>query len=177
MVKIYFDSSVYVKVFDARENGSIEARKIMEHIEKNSNIQIIMSVWTINETIAAIDKKAHQKHDISKEEADVLISQVLQKTLEYSKDQTSGISFVPVDNDIVRGSLPFIYDSHISADDALHVFTAFEQGCEYIITHDIRIRQQLPTTIHGISEKIKMRALYITKKDDIDDFINNLDSI
>jgi len=136
-----------------------------------------MSVWTINETIAAIDQKAHKKHEITKEETDSLTAKVLQKTNEYSKNELNSILFTPVDIDIVRGSLPFIYASHISADDALHVFTAHDQGCQFLITSDGRIRKQLPITIYGISEKIKMHVLDITKDDDINHFIKNLDSL
>ena len=177
MIRIYFDSSAYVKVFDTSEEGSAEATKIIEHAEKNKNIQIIMSVWTINETISAIDKKAYQRRDISEKESHILIAKVIQKTNEYSKNESSNIVFASVDNDIVKGSSTFVYTSHISADDALHVFTAYDQGCQYLITSDGRIRKQLPITIHGFSEKIKMYVLDITKEDDIGDFINNLDSM
>lgn len=37
MIRIYFDSSAYVKVFDTSEEGSTEAIKIIDYAEKNKN--------------------------------------------------------------------------------------------------------------------------------------------
>jgi predicted nucleic acid-binding protein len=176
VLKIYFDSSAYTKVFSKHEIGSNAARKIIEYVETNNNIQIIMSVWTINETIAAIDQKANQRHEVSKREAQISIATIIRKTLEYSK-YNSRIIFIPLDNTIVKESLPFIYDSHISADDALHIFTAFLHDCEYFICQDNGIKQKIDKKLSLRPEKIKMRVLDITKKDDIDFLINNLESL
>ena len=100
MVKIYFDSSVYVKYFDITEKGSSEVRKIIDYVENHNNIQIIMSVWAINETIAAIDQKAYKKTEITKEEAHILIANVIQKTNEYSKKVSNNILIAAVNNEL-----------------------------------------------------------------------------
>lgn len=173
MIRIYFDTSAYVKVFH-KEKGSTEAKKIIGYAEKHNNIQIKMSVWTINETIAAIDQKAYQRTEISKKEAGISIGRIIRKTKEYSKEN-SMISFIPLDNTIVRESIAFIYDSHISADDALHIFTAYLHDCEYFICQDNGIKQKMKNKLAIRPEKIKMQILDITKEDDINYLINNLD--
>jgi predicted nucleic acid-binding protein len=175
MTRIYFDTSAFVKVFH-KEEGSTEAIKIIDHAEKHNNIQIIMSVWTINETISAIDQKAYQKTEISKKEAGISIGSIIRKTKEYSREN-SRISFIPLDNTIVRESLTFVYDSHLSADDALHIFTAYLHDCEYFLCQDKGIKRKIDGKVSVRSEKIKMRVLDITKEKDINELINKLDSM
>jgi predicted nucleic acid-binding protein len=65
MKKIYFDSSAYTKAF-ANEEGSSTAKEIIKLAETTNDIQVIMSVWTINEVISAIDQKAYQTGEITK---------------------------------------------------------------------------------------------------------------
>lgn len=94
-----------------------------------------MSVWTINETVSAIDRKAHQRHEISSKESNQIIAALLLRTKQYSKEN-SGIIFVPLAEEIIKASTVLIHSLHVSADDALHLFTAFAHSCQYFICHD-----------------------------------------
>jgi predicted nucleic acid-binding protein len=142
MIKVYFDSSAYTKVF-ANEDGSDTAREIIQKAETTKDIQIVMSVWTINETISAIDRKAHQYHEITPKQANQTIATILQRSKELAKKSQSRIVFVPVDYDVIKESTVLIYSRHISADDALHVFTAFYHNCQYFICKDKAIRTKV----------------------------------
>ena len=53
--KIFFDSSVYVKVF-AQELGAETVSQLFQ-LAFDKRIQILLSVWAINETLVAVDKK------------------------------------------------------------------------------------------------------------------------
>jgi predicted nucleic acid-binding protein len=139
MIKVYFDSSVYTKIF-ADEDGSETAREIIGLTETTSGIQIVMSLWTINEAIAAIDQKAHQRHEITTKQANQTIATILQRSKEYTRRSQSRIVFVPVEYDVIKGSTVLIHSCHISADDALHIFTAFYYNCKYFICKDKAIQ-------------------------------------
>jgi predicted nucleic acid-binding protein len=169
MKKIYFDSSVYTKVF-AKEEGSDTAKRIIKLAETTNDIQIIMSVWTINEVISAIDKKAYQTHEINEKESKQAIATVLQRSIEYPRTGKSNIYFARVEHDIIKESTVLIHSLHISADDALHVFTAFYHNCEYFICRDKelkrKIHKQISVTQHN-AHNPKMVVLDITNEEDM----------
>jgi predicted nucleic acid-binding protein len=60
--KIFFDSSVYVKAF-TQESG-IEIVSQLFQLAYDKRIQILLSVWAINETISAVDRK-HRRREIT----------------------------------------------------------------------------------------------------------------
>jgi predicted nucleic acid-binding protein len=101
-----------------------------------------MSFWTINESIAPIDQKAHQHREITYKQANQTIATVLQRSKEYPRKSQSRIPLVPVDSDIIKGSTVLIHSNHISADDALHIFTAFYHNCKYFICKDKAIHSK-----------------------------------
>jgi predicted nucleic acid-binding protein len=152
MKKIYFDSSAYTKAF-ANEEGSDIAKRIIKLAETTNDIQIIMSVWTINEALSAIDQKAYQTREITEKQSKQAIATVLQRSIEYPRTGKSNIYFAPVEHEIIKGSTVLIHSLHISADDALHVFTAFYHNCEYSICRDKdlkrKIHKQIPVTQHN----------------------------
>jgi predicted nucleic acid-binding protein len=80
--KIYLDTSVYVKRFK-EEQGSDTIHRVFRIAQKNIRLKIFMSVWTINESIAAIDKKFYQKKLISNDERKKVIATILATSLEY----------------------------------------------------------------------------------------------
>ncbi len=85
MMKIYVDSSAYVKFFKS-EVGSSVVKKIIDLAEKDK-ITICISMWTINESIAAIDKKHYQKHLIKEKTKNKIIATILQETLKFGKSR------------------------------------------------------------------------------------------
>jgi predicted nucleic acid-binding protein len=131
--KIFFDTSAYVKIF-SQEPGTQEAKQLMD-LAHEGRIQILLSVWAINEAIAAIDKKCFQRKEISANERDIIIATILKQSIEWT-DPSYNVHFVPLDAAIVSGSVELIYKLHISANDALHLYTAFAMECEALICKD-----------------------------------------
>ena len=130
-MKIFLDTSAYVKIFK-RECGSSLIKKIIKLAQANK-IQLYFSIWVLNESTAAIDKGCHQKNKINVQRKNI-IATILQETLIYSKFQN--IIFVTLDFNIVKGSHKLIIEHHISADDALHFFTAYSEQCDHFICSD-----------------------------------------
>lgn len=98
-----------------------------------------MSTWTINETIAAIDRK-HRRKEISDHERTKILATIIRHAIEYSEASTA-ISFIPIDREIVDKSRDLVIAKHLSADDALHLYTAFAKDCQYFIHHDDKLKK------------------------------------
>jgi predicted nucleic acid-binding protein len=128
-----------------------------------------MSVWTVNETIAAIDKKAYKRREITPEQANKSIGKLLFDISRYSKN--TRIQIVPLERDIIKGSSILIHTLHLSADDALHVFTAFAYDCQYIISDDETIKQRADNEIplYAYSSGLRhMQVLSTTDREQIE---------
>jgi predicted nucleic acid-binding protein len=147
--KIYLDTSVYVKRFK-EEQGSDTIHRIFRIAQKDSRLKILMSLWTINESITAIDKKFYQKKLISEDERKKVIATILATSLEYLQ-LFPNIEFVPVTSKILKDSTSLIQSLHISADDALHIYTAIKLRCKYFIFQDRHLKDQLTNNIQGIT--------------------------
>jgi predicted nucleic acid-binding protein len=75
ITRIYFDTSVYVKHFK-NEDGSDNVKRILQIAEKNRLLKVFMSLWTINESVNAIDKNYFQKRLVSSEERNKIIATI-----------------------------------------------------------------------------------------------------
>jgi predicted nucleic acid-binding protein len=64
--KIYFDSSVYVKAF-SKEPGTDVVNQLLQ-LAYDGRLEILLSVWAINETFAAVDRKIRRKEIASEQE-------------------------------------------------------------------------------------------------------------
>ena len=135
MKTVYFDSSAYVKLF-APEPGS-DIADLLFRLAHLKRIQIWMSYWTINETSAAIDRK-HRRREISNEEYDIISATII-KNLIYYADEDSNVGLVSLDDIILKNSIDVIINYHVSADDALHLYTAFFMKCDYFLCHDDKL--------------------------------------
>lgn len=164
MNRIYLDTSAYVKVYK-RECGSRRAKEIINLAKQNKNTKIFMSYWVINESIAVIDQAYNQKHKISEKESKILRATVLARIIDYSG---SNIIFVPVRHKDVEDSIKYIYDHHISADDAFHVHVAHKFRCNYLITNDGHLRRQTDRKINNL------RILNITNNREMDQLISQM---
>ena len=118
ITRIYLDTSVYVKHFK-NEEGSDKLRRIIQIAQKNTLLKVFMSLWTINESINAIDKNYFQ----TSAEREKIIATILDTNRIYLQTYPN-ILFVPLTSSIIRDSIQLIISSHISAGDALHVQTA-----------------------------------------------------
>jgi len=119
VVSVYLDSSAYIKQF-SQEKGSSSIRKIFEASE-TGRLVIIISQWTIGESLAAIDRKFRRK-EIDKKEKEFSMIKLFEITVRLS--QTGSLRMVPVREEIVRASWPLISMYSLSADDALHLVSA-----------------------------------------------------
>jgi predicted nucleic acid-binding protein len=137
--KIFFDSSVYVKAF-TQESGTETVSQLFQ-LAYDKRIQILLSVWAINETIGAVDRK-HRRREITESQKDTIIATIFQRAITWS-EESSDIAFVPLHPIIVEKSRDFIVKLHISPDDAFHLYTAFIKRCEYFICHDIKLKKNV----------------------------------
>ncbi|MEA2075965.1 MAG: type II toxin-antitoxin system VapC family toxin [Euryarchaeota archaeon] len=109
-MKIYLDTSAFVKRY-CEEEGSEIVNEIFE-----SGKEIVISYWTLAEATAAIDKKV-TKRQISAEERDFVLSFLLSDV--FDRD----ITFVKITNEFIEAIIEIILTHHISADDALQLFS------------------------------------------------------
>ncbi len=108
-MRIYLDTSVFVKRY-CEEEGSDVVNDVFE-----SGNEILSSYWTLAEAIAAIDRKV-AKRQISEEERDFAISVLF-------SDVFNRVTFVKISNEFIEAIIEMILAHHISADDALQLFS------------------------------------------------------
>jgi predicted nucleic acid-binding protein len=139
----YFDSSAYVKLF-RHEPGSDTADQLfrLAHVRR---IRILMSYWTINETTAALDR-IHRKKEISDGDYSLISSTITDNLRSYG-EQGSNVGIVPIPIVILRNSINLINQYHISADDALHLYTAIITKCDYFLFEDKKFKNRVDTEI------------------------------
>jgi predicted nucleic acid-binding protein len=142
----YFDSSAYVKLY-SQEVGSDCANQFFT-LAKVGRVAIMMSYWTINETYAAVDKKIRKK-EIQPEQRGKIIASINNSMIQYG-DEDSNIGFVSVTNDVLNNSLDVIEKYRISADDALHLYTAYLSNSNYFICHDHKLVNAIENNEYGI---------------------------
>ncbi len=131
--KIYLDTSAFLKEFSEEPKSEI-IHRIFE-LCSEGRIIIVTSRWTINESIAALDKK-HTKGEMTDSERDQVIFALLRRVEELiDKGQIFAISLT---NDVARFSTAIITDKHLSADDALHLYSAIVGKCDALVLADNR---------------------------------------
>lgn len=108
-MRIYLDTSAFVKRY-CEEEGSDVVNDVFE-----SGNEILSSYWTLAEAIAAIDRKV-AKRQISEEERDFAISVLF-------SDVFNRVTFVKISNEFIEAIIESILAHHISADDALQLFS------------------------------------------------------
>lgn len=147
MKKIFFDTSVYVKIF-AQEPGTQEAKHLID-LAHEGRVEILLSVWAINEAIAAIDRRCSQRNGLTPDERDIIVATILKQGMEWANPEYN-VRFLPLDPAIVGGSVELIYRLHISADDAVHLYTAFLQQCEALICKDDQLKRNGDHKLKGL---------------------------
>jgi predicted nucleic acid-binding protein len=127
--KIFLDTSAYVKVF-TQESGTQEVDQLMD-LAHESRIQILLSVWAMNEAIAAVDRKCFQRRGITPDERDIILATILKQGIDWA-DPNRNVYFVPLDPATVNGSVELIYKLHISADDALQLIPPLRRNVKQL---------------------------------------------
>jgi predicted nucleic acid-binding protein len=149
---LYFDTSALIKEFDERE----AAHDLMNNVTtaaREGKLQIILSSWTINEANAVFDRKHHRRKEITKIEMQTIIATLSQRIRDSVEH--SDFRIAPVEQVIVANSRMLIEHYHISADDALHLYTAWLYDCDFFLAHDddfVRVKhhQQPPLELQNM---------------------------
>jgi predicted nucleic acid-binding protein len=153
--RVYFDTSAVIKEF-VLEKGSELIDKIT-NAARDQKLQIVSSVWSINESIAVIDRLSRQKFEetgnpkLSTREKQEIISTFVERVL--GSDENSNFFFAPIAHEIVSKSRVLIDGYHISADDALHVYTAYIFDCTFFLIHDYKTVNRIKK---GLEKDIKV---------------------
>jgi predicted nucleic acid-binding protein len=133
--RIYLDTSAFLKEF-TKESGSEIVHKIFGKCE-NGPVTIITSRWTRNEVTAALDRK-HVRGEITNSERDILIFIILRRIERLG----SRIVEIRVTNEVLGSSSGIITDKHLSADDALHLYSANVGRCHAFVLADDRFAKR-----------------------------------
>jgi predicted nucleic acid-binding protein len=144
--KIYFDSSVYVKAF-SKEPGTDVVNQLLQ-LAYDGRLEILLSVWAINETFAAIDRKIRRK-EIASEQEKMIFATFFQDFVTWS-ESSRHVTFIPLDPIVVERSRDLIVELHVSADDAIHLYTAFVKRCEYLLCDDAKLKRSTENRFEGM---------------------------
>jgi predicted nucleic acid-binding protein len=148
---VYFDTSALIKEF-VDEVGSDLIDKVTTAAREPS-IQIVSSVWSLNEAIAVVDRLSRNKdnteeHKLSKTEQQEIIATIAERVRNSRQD--ANFFFQPIDHRIVANSRILIDGYHISPDDALHLYTAWIRDCDYFLVQDEKLTKRAPKEIDNM---------------------------
>ncbi|HKU48873.1 MAG TPA: hypothetical protein VJP79_02885 [Nitrososphaera sp.] len=115
---------------------------------REGNLQIISSIWAINEAIAVIDRLTRRPKDpLSLTEQQEIIATFADRI--KTSTEKSGYRFAPVEHPLIANSRVLIDGVHISPDDALHIYTAYIYDCDYFLLHDNKIVSRIKAEKFG----------------------------
>lgn len=166
MRKIYLDTSAYVKLY-SQEAGTDVAESLLK-LAEDKRVKLVMSIWAVSETVAAIDRK-HRRGEIQDFQRDLIFATILRRTIDYSEKPDSPITFVPIERSILRLSMDVITQYHVSADDGLHLYTAYATECECFICQDTKLIRTTNGNMSG------MPVLDITSHSDMNPVLKSFD--
>lgn len=172
MKKVYIDTSAFVKLFYTKEVGSDIVKQLFE-LANAKRIHIVISFWAANEALAAVDRLYHKRKLITRDQRNVIIATIIRRIKSWSEPKaTSGstpsITCVYVDNDLVKASREFILVSHISADDALHLYSGHAKDCDYFVHRDRKLKD--------VGEKIDdMKLVNVSVQQQVSKLFDELD--
>ncbi len=131
MVRTFLDSSAYIKGF-SKEKGSEATTKIINACEKGK-LELVISQWSLGESLAAIDRK-FRAGLMSQKEMSTTIASILKKSAELAR---SGRMFIVLTRpELVTASWSLVIKRHLSADDALQLFSSIVSLCEAFVAAD-----------------------------------------
>ena len=156
MKTVYIDTSAFFKVFVEEEASEVTERIVT--LAKEEKINIVLSNWVINESIALVDEN-RRKGRIDKIKTQEILSEIVDMI--EGQIQYSHFTFFAVNEEIVDYSRMTIMDFHIPASDALHVYIALKTKCDYIISAD---KEMVANVIKNSSD---IQAFNIRLKDDV----------
>ncbi|MGH9992046.1 MAG: hypothetical protein ACREBU_08745 [Nitrososphaera sp.] len=128
-----------------------------------------MSIWAVNESIAAIDRK-HRRGEIRDHQRDRIFATILKRTMDYTEKPNPPVDFIPIDRRILTLSRDVVIQYHVSADDAVHLYTAYATECECFIFKDDKLKKATGGNVSG------MPLLDITSHADMNPLTKSFDS-
>jgi len=152
----YVDTSAFIKRYAQEKNSDLVAEVFLIRI-----LTFITSIWTINETVAGLDKKV-AKRQMSREEADGAIQMLLSDSTGIVIDRCFPIM---ITHSLLVRSTNLIIKHHISADDALHLASALMVGVDLLIAGDKRLIEAARTEgIESYNVEIDADAQLLRRK-------------
>lgn len=145
MNNVYIDTSAFFKIF-VEEEASDVVERIVE-LAKKLKIQITLSDWVINESLALVDEN-RRKARIDSTQSQHILSEIvamIEKRVEYSQ-----FTFYTINENAIKMSRFIIQDFHIPASDALHVFIAVSASCDCLVSADNDLITQIRSTTNSL---------------------------
>ena len=164
---LYFDTSAILKEF-VNEIGSDLISKITS--TNTHDVQIISSIWSINEAISVIDrltkKKDKNQKKVKLETLNLAISTVQLIISTFAgrireTNENSFFRFVYLDHAIITDSRVLIKDFHLSPNDAVHIFTGYVYDCNYFLVQDKNLIKEFP-----LKKYYNMKLIDLANEDD-----------
>jgi predicted nucleic acid-binding protein len=160
-ILLYFDTSALVTEFH-NEIDSDLVSKIITSTNRN-DLQIISSIWTINEIIAVMDKisqKINEKtgmFELSNIDIKKIVSTIVERIRKIINNENAMFNFVYLDHNIIKDSRILTKDFHLSPTDAIHMFTGYAYNCNYFVTHNKYFINQFPFKKYGEMKLIDLK--------------------
>lgn len=136
--RLYFDTSALLKEF-TQEIGSDLVDTIIAEA-RQGRFEIITSEWSINETVAVMDKKV-RREELSQVEGQTIIATLVERIKDSSA--SSYFQYAPLGKAIIANARMATSEFHISATDAIHWYTGFIYDCDYFVVHDSKFVNRL----------------------------------
>ena len=159
---LYFDTSTLVTEF----NREISSDLISKITSTNRNdLQIISSIWTINEIIAVMDRLSRKINEntgmfeLPNGDIKKIISTMIGRI--RATNENKMFKFVYLDHQILTDSRTLTKDFHLSPNEAIHMFTGYVYGCNYFVVKDNYFINQFPFKKYAY-----MKLVDLTNDDD-----------
>lgn len=132
--KFYCDTNVFIQL---GERSDIELQRFVERVA-NSESRVVTSEMTLAEIL--VKPKQQERGDLVEFYEDLLVTRPL-------------LEVVPVSRPILRRSADLrASDVSTKLPDAIHVATAIETGCHWVLSSDKRLRVPSPLRQVGIEQ-------------------------
>ena len=155
MKKLYLDTTAFFTIFEEQIGEAVER---IFSISRDGKVQIIISDWVINESIAKLDENK-KNGIITQAEVQQILSELLDM-MEGKSQKYQNIIIYPITNRVIVDSKLVIQDYHINASQALHVYISAAAQCDFFVSAE-------PDLINLLtSGKIKLTAYNINSSED-----------
>ena len=147
IVALYFDTSAMVTGLVNKSSSGLKSKISSIDI---SNVQIISSIWTMNEIIAIMDRlsqKINKKtgfFELSNIDIQKVIFTIVARIKTISKSSSTAFNFVYLDHKIITDSRKLTREFHLSPNDAIHLCSGDAFNCNYFIVYNKSFVNQFP---------------------------------